>query len=261
MTVPAGIYRTDKHDYYWNGDGPFPGTTGVLDVINKPALTEWAKRATAECAIRNLDLLAGLVNVSGDRLAVEWLKRIPDYERDSAANRGTRVHEAADAYGQGKPIDLPADEMPFMDAYRNALEREGMTIIASEFRVIGTVDSVHRYGGTGDLLVTIDDETWLIDIKTSKGTYRETALQLAAYGYADFAGFEGDPTPYEIPHVDRWGVLHIRPDIYTSAQDGGYRLIEYEVGESTFDAFQAAYRLSQWLTGPNPQKGRAHNGR
>jgi hypothetical protein len=253
MTIPAGIYRTDKHAYYWNGDGPFPGVTGVLNVIDKPALAEWAKRETAECALRNWELLDGMRRTGGDRLAVEWLKRIPDYTRDSAASRGTRVHEAADAFARGEPIDLPAEEMPFLDAYRTALEREGMTIIASEFRVIGNVDGTHRYGGTGDLIVTIDGETWLVDIKTSKGTYRETALQLAAYGYADFAGFEGDPQPYAIPQVDRYGVLHIRPDIYTTPQEGGYRLFEYEVTPDTFAAFQAAYRLSQWLQGPNPK--------
>lgn len=256
MTLPAGVYRTDKHEYYWNGDGPFPGVTGVLGVIDKPALVAWAKRETAECAVRNWDLLEGMRRTGGDTLAVEWLKQIPDYQRDSAASRGTRVHAAADAYGRGEAIDLPAEEMPFLDAYRTALEREGMAIVASEFMVIGTGDELgNRYGGTGDLLVTIDGETWLLDIKTSTGTYKETALQLAAYGFADFAGFADDPTPYAIPPVDRWGVLHIRPDLYPTPQDGGYRLIEYEVTPDTFAAFRAAYRLSQWLKGTNPKVG------
>lgn len=253
MTIPTGIYRTDKHEYFWCGDGPYPGVTGVLDVIDRPALAGWGKKATAECAIRNLDLLADMVRTGGDRMAVEWLKRIPDYERDQAKDRGTRVHAAADAYARDEAIDLPAEEMPFLDAYRGALEREGFEIIASEFRVIGTADELgHRYGGTGDLLAWRDDERWLVDVKTSKGTYRETALQLAAYGFADFVGYEDDPQAYELPPIDRYGVLHIRPDLYPSPQDGGYRLIEYEVGESTFAAFQAAYRLSQWLRGPNP---------
>lgn len=253
--LPAGIYRTDKHDYFWNGDGPYPGVTGILNVIDKPALTGWAKKATAECAIRNLELLAVMRQESGDLAAVNWLKGIPDYERDQAGNRGTRVHAAADAYARDEAIDLPVDEMPFLDAYRTALEREGLEIIASEFRIIGTADDLgNRYGGTGDLLAWRDGERWLIDVKTSKGTYRETALQLAAYGFADFIGFETDPQPYELPPVERYGVLHIRPDLYPTAQDGGYRLIEYEVGESTFEAFQAAYRLSQWLRGPNPMR-------
>jgi hypothetical protein len=245
--VPAGIYRTDKHEYYWNGDGPYPGVTSVLNVIDKPALAAWAKRETAECAIRNLDLLTGMVRTGGDRMAVEWLKQIPDYVRDTAANLVTSVHNAADAYARGELLELDPEQMPFLDAYRTALEREGIVPIASEFRVIGHVDGVHRYGGTGDLLCTIDGETWLIDLKTSAGTYKETALQLAAYGFADFIGFESDPTPYAVPQVDRYGVLHIRPDKYPTAQEGGYRLIEYEVTADTFAAFEAAYRLSQWL--------------
>lgn len=253
---PVGIHRTAKHTYYWNGDGPFPGVTSVLKVIDKPALVAWAKRETAECAVRNIDLLAGMTRTGGDRMAVEWLKGIPDYARDQAASLGTRVHAAADAFAKGEPAELAAEEMPFIDAYRTALEREGITIEAAEFMVIGSVGA-HRYGGTADLLAMIDGERWLIDLKTSKGTYKETALQLAAYGYADWIGFENNAEPYAVPPIERWGVLHIRPDIYTTPQEGGYRLIEYEVGESTRTAFEAAYRLSQWLAGASPQKGKA----
>lgn len=266
VAIPSvGMYRTPDHRYYFNGAGPFPGVTSILGIIDKPALVEWAKRETAECAIRNLDLLDGLRSTGGDRLAVEWLKRIPDYQRDEAANRGTRVHAAADAYVNGRELDLPIEDMPFLDAYRLFLERHNVSIVAAELAVIGQTPYGY-YGGTLDLIADVDTDgelegdapgrhRWLIDIKTSKGTYRETALQLAAYGMAGFAGFAGDVVPYELPAVERYGVLHIRPDIYPTSQDGGYRLIEYEVGPGTRAAFEAAYGLSQWLTGPNPKRG------
>lgn len=252
MSVPAiGLHRTPKHEYYFNGDGPYPGVTGVLGIIDKPALVEWAKRETAECAVRNWDLLDGMRGVGGDALMVDWLKRIPDHVRDNAANRGTRIHAAADAYVRGEPVDVSAEEMPFLDAYRRFLEERKVRIVAAELAVIGSVPGLGRYGGTGDIWAQLDDspEGWMLDIKTSKGAYKETAMQLAAYAYGDFGAFPGDAQAYQLPPVDRFGVVHIRPDVYP---DTGYRLIEYDVTGETFAAFCAAYRLAAWLRGPSP---------
>ena len=252
VDVPAvGLYRTPKHEYYFNGDGPYPGVTGVLGIIDKPALVEWAKRETAECAVRNWDVLDVMRAQGGDAAAIDWLKRIPDYVRDTAANRGTRVHAAADAYARHEPIDLAPEEIPALEAYRYFLEERNVRIVAAELAVIGSVPGMGRYGGTGDLWAQLDDtpETWMLDIKTSKGTYKETALQLAAYAYGDFGAYPGDPQAYRLPPADRFGVVHIRPDLYP---DTGYRLVEYDVTPDTFGAFCAAYRLAAWLRGPSP---------
>lgn len=262
--VPSvGPYRTPDHKYYVDGAGPYPSVTTVLGVLDKPALVSWAKRETAECAIRNLDMLGDMVRTGGDRMAVEWLKQIPDYQRDTAANRGTRVHAAADAAVRGYEYDLGADEMPYLDAYRAFLGDHNVRIIAAELIVFGGFARGMPYGGTLDLIAELN---WpepfspreysprrraLLDIKTSKGTYRETALQLAPYGLADFGMLEGKRDRFAIPPVDCYGVVHIRPELYP--QDGGYKLVPYEVTPDTLDAFYAAYRLSQWLKGPNPK--------
>lgn len=260
-TMPAGVWHTPKHEYFWNGDGPYPSVTTVLGIIDKPALVGWAKRETAECAIRNLEILEVMRRNGGDRAAVEWLKGIPDYQRDQAAARGTRVHAAAEAYGRGVELDVEPEDMPFVDAYRRFLVDYNVVPIVAEVGVIGRTP-YGPYGGTLDLIAELD---WpepdgphvrrraLLDLKTSKGTYKETALQLAGYGGAQWCGFAGDPTPYEIPAVDVYGVVHIRPDVH---QERGYAVVPYEVGPDTYSAFEAAYRLSQWLSGPNP-KGRS----
>ena len=73
--------------------------------------------------------------------------------------------------------------------------------------------SLNGYGGTYDLLMMIDGELWLIDIKTGKGLYPEFALQLAAYRWADYIILPGDPTTYDMPNVDSTGVLHLRPEL------------------------------------------------
>ena len=37
--VPTvGLFRDDRHHYYWNGEGPYPGVTSVIKALDKPAL-------------------------------------------------------------------------------------------------------------------------------------------------------------------------------------------------------------------------------
>jgi hypothetical protein len=99
------------------------------------------------------------------------------------------------------------------------------------------VYSHHGYAGTLDAIVRIAGETWLLDYKTSKGVYPETALQLAAYANADFIGRPGDPIRYGIPVIEQYGVVHIRPE--------GAELVPMDVG-GAFEAFLAAKRLTDW---------------
>ena len=46
VNVPAvGLFRSSDHRYWWMGEpeGGYPGVTGVLRVIDKPAIATWAK--------------------------------------------------------------------------------------------------------------------------------------------------------------------------------------------------------------------------
>ena len=49
---------------------------------------------------------------------------------------------------------------------------------------------------------------WLLDVKTSSGVYGSTALQLTAYGNAEFYLAE-DGTEQPLPAIERYGVLHV----------------------------------------------------
>ena len=100
----------------------------------------------------------------------------------------------------------------------------------------------HGYGGTLDAIAVIDGETWLLDVKTGTGVYRETGLQLAAYGFADFIGRPGIPRRFRLPRATRFGVIHVRPE--------RARLVEYHVDRGTFAAFLEARRLYAWQQGP-----------
>lgn len=241
---PLGLTRTAGHVYSWN-DGanvysPLPSVTTVIGVLDKSGpLVGWAKRETAACAVRNLDVLLRMRETGGDAAATDWLKKIPDYQRDSAADVGSRIHALAGQINRGLEPAVSADEVPFIDAYRAFLASFRPRFVAAEEMVVSLR---HGYAGTLDAIAVIDGETWLLDLKTGSGVYPETALQLAAYGAADFIGRPGITRRFRLPRASRFGVVHVRPE--------GARLIEYHVGRDTYAAFLEARRLHTWQQGP-----------
>lgn len=254
-TDNVGLFRSADHRYWWNGqpEGGWPGVTGILRVIDKPAIGVWAKRETAKCALRNWDLLDTMRREGGDDAAVAWLEKIPDYQKDTAGRLGSAVHRLAEMVGRGEEAIVTDEEQPFVDAYRRFLADYqpswptwGRGEVDSLEKAV--INETEGYGGTLDLIFRLDGEVWLADIKTSRGTYAETALQLAAYANAEFVAIAGDPRKYRMPHIDRYAVLHLRPDAYQE----GYRLIEYRVTDAEFRAFLAALRLSQWAKQAKP---------
>ncbi len=241
---PLGLSRTADHRYTWNDGnsavGPLPSVTTVLGTIDKSGpLVGWAKRETAACAVRNLDVLARMRESGGDAAAVTWLKSIPDYQRDSAADIGTRVHRLVEQFARGELPEPTAEEAPYTDAYRGFLATYNPRFLALEEMVASLR---HGYAGTLDAIAVIGGETWLLDVKTGAGLYPETALQLAAYGAAEFIGRPGSPNRFRLPRATRFGVVHVRPD--------AARLVEFRVDRGTFAAFLEARRLYAWQQGP-----------
>jgi hypothetical protein len=220
---------------------PLPSVTTVIGkTIDKSgAIAGWARRETAACAVRNLDMLVRMRETGGDAAATDWLKKIPDYQRDTAADVGSRIHALAEQINRGLEPAVTPDDAPFIDAYRAFLASFRPRFLAAEEMVVSLR---HQYAGTLDCLAVIDGETWLLDIKTGTGLYAETGLQLAGYASADFIGRPGTPKRFRLPRATRFGVIHVRPE--------GARLVEYDVDRGTFAAFLEARRLYAWQQGP-----------
>ena len=235
-----GLTRTPKHVYTWRTElfdsGPLPSVTGILNVIDKSgALVGWAKRETAACAVRNLDMLTAMRQAGGDAAAINWLKAIPDYQRDTAADIGTRVHALAESIAKGLPVTMTDEERPFLAAFQRFLDEWRPTFLATEQMV---VNLTHRYAGTLDAATYMAGDTYMLDYKSGTGVYPETALQLSAYANAEFAGNADDTTRYTLPRITAHAVLHLRPE--------GYEVVPYKVTPQTFEAFLHARRLYEW---------------
>jgi len=261
--LPPGAFRTDDHRYYFNGKGPVPGATSVLDVLMKWDLVNWKQRESARAMFKMLS------DPDGEAMAIgqedDLIKAAiaaADETRDRAAKVGSGVHLLADIETRDgleateKAVEaglVPEEWIPYLEAYRGFLGRYSASSIVSSEHMVWSDDG---YGGTYDLLMKIDcqkhpdricedgPELWLIDIKTSKGIYPEYGLQLAAYRWAGAIILPGDPRPYPMPQIDRTGVLHLRPDLYT---DTGWRLIEYPTTvEDDFYGFLGALEAYKW---------------
>jgi hypothetical protein len=235
-----GLVRDARHRYSWNGGPLYPSVTTILGIKDKPALVGWAKRETAACAVRNLDVLERMVRSGGPQAATDWLKRIPDYARDASADLGSAVHAAAEGIARGQSGPVAEDVAPFVAAYR----RDFLDVFHPRFIAVEAMVCSERYeyGGTADAFAEIDGEVWLLDYKTGAGVYPDTALQLAGLARAQFIGYPGDPTRYPVPFATRFGVLHIRPE--------GARLLPVVVNRETVAAFLDARRLFGWDQGP-----------
>ncbi len=241
---PLGLTRDARHLYTWRDSravvSAMPSVTSILRVIDKSGpLVGWAKRETAACAVRNLDMLTRMRDTGGDAAAVAWLKAIPDYQRDTAADVGSRIHKLVEQIAHGAEPEVTSEEAPFIAAYRGFLALYQPRFLAVEEMV---ANLRLGYAGTLDAIAVIGGETWLLDVKTGTGIYPETALQLAAYGSAEFIGRPGVARRFRLPRATRFGVVHVRPE--------GARLIEYEVDRGTSNTFVQAKRLFDWLHGP-----------
>jgi hypothetical protein len=231
--------RNGKPTHHYELDGNrVDGVTTVLSGgVPKPWLPGWAARTVAEHAINNWREIDAMRATGGDGPTIQYLKAIPWQKRDEAAVRGTQVHALAEQLIMGEQVDVPEHLYRHVDGYAAWLDLSGVTPVLTEF-VVGSRQ--HGYAGTADLILR--DHTGrlrIADIKTSKGVYGETALQLAAYRFAEFylnPATGSEEVPYTVDDVG-W-VLHV-----TAEGTNAYRV---PVDETQFEAFLAAQQVARW---------------
>ncbi|OLL69855.1 Phage protein [Pseudonocardia sp. Ae168_Ps1] len=235
-TGPVRRRRYGRGHRYEDANGlKVPGVTTILsDGIPKPALVNWAANTTANAAIDRWDELSELP--PSKRLSALQKARYAD--RDAAANRGTEVHDLAQRYLQGAHIDIPDSVAGHVESYIAFVDDWTPTPVLVETVV---VSHTHGYAGTLDAIVDLPGHgRALLDIKTSRsGIFGETALQLAAYRYAD-TYLDTDDTEQPMPAVDAVFGLHLRSD--------GYSLLPITAGPDEHRTFLYAQQIAHFTT-------------
>lgn len=204
---------TPKTHRYRLDSKPVPGVTTLLDKgLPKPAIPRWAAKTVAEWVADNPDLTEEIKRMGGRGPAIGFLKNIPWQARDEAAIRGTDVHDLAEKLAHDEAVDVPERLAGYVQGYIDWLDATGFQPAITERPV---ANRKWAYAGKPDAIGTFErgplaaGKTVLLDWKTSRGVYGETALQTAAYAKADFyLGEDGAEVP--MPAIDATGVVHIQ---------------------------------------------------
>ena len=179
-----------------------------------------------------------------------WLKDVghsADLIMRRAGKEGTQVHEAAEALVLGQ-------EVSWMDDYGNAKYSQLVWEMILKFydfwnthkpELISAEDFVYsdeyKYAGTADLVVKMDGETWLLDIKTSNNLHKSYDLQLASYAKAleESKGIK----------IDRTGIIWLKahsrgPSKKEGVYQGkGWKIKVVDEIDYNFDLFKTIYKL------------------
>ena len=178
-----------------------------------------------------------------------WLKQVgfaSDYIVKKAAEEGTQVHELCESY-------LNGEELNFLDSFGRPQYNPDVwqmflrfvefwetfkpTLVETEVHLFSDTLKV---AGTCDLIVEINGELWLLDLKTSNQLQLTYELQTAVYGqcYEECFGKK----------IDRYGILWLKSSKRKSSKDKmqgkGWEIVEStRTFEENIDIFKTVKRL------------------
>jgi len=122
-----------------------------------------------------------------------WLKDVghnSDIIASKAAAEGTQVHNAIESFLKGeeiKWIDEFGNVQYNLDVWRMILKfadfwnKYKPELITTEYHLFS---DAHKFAGTADIIIRLNNQLWLIDIKTSNSLHTSHDLQLSAYAVA-----------------------------------------------------------------------------
>lgn len=181
MTATPRFQRRNhgqNHSYRLDGE-KIPGVTTINGILDKPALVSWAAKESAGYAIEHWAELTELPMMK----RAEQIEKARFATNKKAIVRGHRIHEFGEKLSKGEAVEVPDEYRGPAEKYAQFLDDWDLETIKTETPICHTE---YRYGGTFDALAFSPRlGTIMLDIKTGRGVYAETALQLAAYRFAD----------------------------------------------------------------------------
>lgn len=221
-------------------DVKVPGVTSVIQMLPKPFLAFWNAKMVAELAVDSLPFVEQMA--TRDRQgAIDYLKGAARRYTKARADVGSDAHDLFERLMRGEAVQrVHPDLEPYRRNFVDFQEKVNPELIRAED--IAWSDA-HNYAGSFDgiLRVWLDEDgnivpdrsgephELIVDWKTSKDTYPDVALQMAAYAHADVI-IDADGKRSPMPDFDGAAVLHITPEqwafkpVNISAEVFGYFL-------------------------------------
>jgi len=179
----------------------------------------------------------------------DWLKKVgyaSEHIVKRAAEEGTQVHELCEAYLNGEELYFLSQSgkpqynsdvwqmflrfVDFWEEFTPKLIETEVHLFSDELKVAGTCD----------LIVEINDELWLLDIKTSNQMHSTYELQTAVYGQCYQECYN--------KKVDHYGILWLKSSKRKASKDKmqgkGWEVLESErTFEENIDIFKTVKKL------------------
>jgi hypothetical protein len=202
-------------------------------------LHEWALGQVANYSLDHAAEIASRL-ASGTAPAVlrHELRGAATAERDSKAALGSAVHAALEA---GSPLTaVGPDVAPYLRQFLAWTEASGVEALGQELQVWNLTVG---YAGSVDLLARFPDGSiWVVDYKTSKGTYAEHLLQLLPYLMAEFVGTDDavdEPLTELLRQARGVALLHLTPT--------GWEFRSLEASADAWAAFRGLLAFGSWI--------------
>jgi hypothetical protein len=232
--MTAATFTKSGHTYADDGRR-LPSITTILKAYPKEGLIKWSADKAGEYVVNHWDALADMTLAERGKV----VSRAYLTERGEAMLRGKQIHALGEALArEGEVTGVPDRHVGMVEAYARWLDRWHVLTHHVERPIL---NRTHGYAGTFDLLATLGNTRWLLDLKTGNSAgWPDHALQIAAYRFAetmlDEAGIE-----VPMPQVQRCGVVWVQSDDVS--------LIEVDASRDTFRTFLAVKHLSEWIAG------------
>lgn len=225
-------------------------TSALKHGLPKPHIVGWAVKMTAECAVKDHEILAAMLKKQDKKAALAHLKGSRYRDLTDKGDRGTIVHAAVDSYLSDKPytksdITKKLDEahvpgymyestygmingaISFLEDTEPEVYWNEATVYSRQHGYGGTADIIGKFHIGGSMVPAV------VDFKTSKAVYDEVALQLVAYARADFVGLnDGTEAPITPDGEPIQFGLVVRPKA-----DGTYERVDFVLNDDVFQMF------------------------
>ena len=208
--------KTRRGGFYWVDNNPYASVTNIISILDKPALRYWFGKTVYRAFAADPALS------EKEALAAPWQLS------NTSKERGSTVHSIVESWKQTKKhiSTIPDQFKGYAEAFYKFVKTNHVEIQEHEKTV---VSKVYNFAGTLDILgkLNTNKKLMIIDVKTGKGIYQETELQLSAYRQAlKEEGIDADIS-----------ALLLR-------EDGTYQFAEYKTDR--LDQFLACYSLWRW---------------